>query len=300
MSSIKVLITGGSGLLGQFLNIEFSKHFDILSIYNSEPGNTVLFNRAKVDITNFNEMESVFQTFSPSIVFHTAAVSNPKYADQMPPQNVFNINVNATKNIAELCDLYKAKMFYTSTDLVYAGYRGSMLTESAKLIPISLYAETKLMGEVKIKETFDNYVILRTALLYGLAHPPRINFFHQMVDKLKVGEEVFLFDDQYRTPLSFKEAARIAVKLIDTDIKEEIINYAGATRLSRFELGEQVCEYLNLDKALLIPIKMDDKPDYHPVVDVSLDTNKLRALGIKQLSLYESFEEIFSANKELT
>jgi dTDP-4-dehydrorhamnose reductase len=35
-----------------------------------------------------------------------------------------------------------ATLIYTSTDVVYAGYRGSMLKEDAKLIPISLYAET--------------------------------------------------------------------------------------------------------------------------------------------------------------
>ncbi len=42
-----------------------------------------------------------------------------------------------------------------------------MLKESAKLIPVSLYAETKLMGEMKVMETLENYLILRTALLYG-------------------------------------------------------------------------------------------------------------------------------------
>lgn len=58
-------------------------------------------------------------------------------------------------------------MIYISTDLVYAGYRGSFLKEDAKLIPASLYAETKLVGEMKVKESTDNYLILRTALLYG-------------------------------------------------------------------------------------------------------------------------------------
>ncbi|MCK7523235.1 MAG: sugar nucleotide-binding protein [Ignavibacteriales bacterium] len=53
--------------------------------------------------------------------------------------------------MAELCEKFNSKLIYTSTDLVYAGYRGSMLKEDAKLIPVSLYAETKLMGEIKIQ-----------------------------------------------------------------------------------------------------------------------------------------------------
>jgi dTDP-4-dehydrorhamnose reductase len=52
-----------------------------------------------------------------------------------------------------------------------------MLNEESKLIPVSLYAETKLMGEIKIKETFDNYLILRIALLYGFGLGKKKNHF---------------------------------------------------------------------------------------------------------------------------
>lgn len=100
--------------------------------------------------------------------------------------------MGATENIAQLCDKFRSKLIYTSTDLVYAGYRGSMLKEDAKLNPVSLYAETKLMGEIKIQETFDNYLILRTALLFGLGLNHSKNHFHQMFMDLKQGKRVKL------------------------------------------------------------------------------------------------------------
>ena len=96
---------------------------------------------------------------------HTAAISNPILPKNISTKDVYDLNVTATKNIAQICDKYKSKLVYTSTDLVYAGYRGSMLKEDAKLMPISLYAETKLMGEIKIQETFNNYIILRMAFI---------------------------------------------------------------------------------------------------------------------------------------
>ena len=71
-----------------------------------------------------------------------------------------------------------------------------MLKEDAKLIPVSLYAETKLMGEIKIQETFENYLILRTALLFGLGMNHSKNHFHQMFMDLKQGKQVKLFTDQ--------------------------------------------------------------------------------------------------------
>jgi dTDP-4-dehydrorhamnose reductase len=294
MPPLKILITGGSGLIGQYLNIEFSKHFDILTLNNSVVGNVSSFNNRSVNITDFRKLKIIFEEFRPDVVFHTAGISNVQIADTLTPSEVFNINVKSTENIAQLCDKFNSKLFYTSTDLVYAGYRGSMLREESKLIPLSLYAETKLMGEIKIQETLGNFVILRTALLFGYGLPPRTNFFQQMVIDLKGGKVVNLFTDQFRTPLSLAEAASFSVELIKRNISGEIINFGGAERISRYELGEMVCELLKIDKQLLNPITMNQIPGVPIVTDVSMDTSKLRSFGIKQLSLQNSINNVLS------
>ena len=232
---MKILITGGSGLLGQYLNIELSKNNDILTLYNQNTGNCVDFKSIKVDIANSSELEKIFGEFLPNVVVHAASVSSPQGAAKLKPQIVYDINVNSTKKIAELCYKHRAKLIYTSTDLVYAGYRGSMLKEDAKIIPISLYAETKLMGEVKIQETFDNYLILRMALMYGFGLNHSRNHFHQMYENLKNQKKVKLFYDQFRTPIALKEAAKIIYSLCEKKIKGEVINTGGKERVSRVE-----------------------------------------------------------------
>ncbi len=289
---MKILITGGSGLLGQYLNLELSKSNEILSIYNSNIGNCKEYNSARVDVNNYQELEKVFERFKPHSVIHTAAVSSPGLAQKLPPKEVYQTNVFATQKIAELCEKFKSKLIYISTDLVYAGYRGSMLKEESKLIPISIYAETKLMGEVKIQETFDNYIILRQALLIGLGMNGRKNHFHQMYADLKAGKKVKLFVDQYRTPLSLLDARRMIAEICRLDIKNEIINSGGLDRVSRFETGEILCKVANLDKSLLEKISMDDFGDYPQVADVSMNTDKLQSYGIKTHELDESIEEI--------
>jgi len=289
---MKILITGGSGSLGQYLNIQLSKQHNIFTIYNSNAGNCREFNSGKVNILIYDELKSVFETQKPDVVIHTAAITSTIPNKNISSKLFYDLNVNATARIAELCDLYKAKLIYTSTDLVYAGYRGSMLTESAKLIPVSLYAETKLMGEVKIQQTFDNYIILRTALLFGMGLNHSQNHFHKMLNDLKDKKEVKLFTDQYRTPLSLKEAARIISELINNDIKSEIINFGGPERVSRYELGERLCALFNLDKNLLVNITMDDVPTLPKVEDVSMNTDKLKSFGIKQNSLDKMILEV--------
>ncbi|MFO7524363.1 MAG: NAD(P)-dependent oxidoreductase [Ignavibacteriaceae bacterium] len=285
---MRIFITGGSGLLGQYLNIELSQKHQIITQYNSNTGNCSKFDNVKLDLTSSGSLESVFIKFKPETVIHTAAISHPASAENLSSKKVYEINVTATQLIANLCKKYNAKMIYTSTDLVYAGYRGSFLNEDAKLIPVSLYAETKLMGEVKIQQTFDNYIILRTALLYGFGLNHSMCHFQYMYENLKEGKEVKLFVDQFRSPLSVIDAVSMINQLLEKDIKTEVINFGGIERVSRYELGEKLCKAAGFDKQLLLNINMDQVPGLIRVKDVSMNVERLLSYGIKAENIENS------------
>ncbi|MEW6193918.1 MAG: NAD(P)-dependent oxidoreductase [Bacteroidota bacterium] len=291
---MKIFITGGSGMLGQFLNIELGKHHDILTHFYNNPGNCRQFNHVQFPITDYKKLEEVFVNFNPEVVIHTAALSNNEKADQQAADVVYDVNVNATLQIAQLCGKYNAKLIYTSTDSVYAGYRDSYLKEDAKLIPVSLYAETKLMGEVKIKETFDNYLILRVALLVGLCLNHSINNFHKMYYKLKVGKTVNLYTDQFRSPFALHDAARLIRELAEKNISGETINFGGSERFSRYGIGEILCEEAGFDKNLLIKTTMEEAGLRYKVADVSLNIDKLKSFGVEPKSLREATREIIN------
>lgn len=289
---MKILITGGSGLLRQYLNIHLSKNHSVLSVFNMHLGNCKDYNSIKADINDRKELNNIFKSFNPDAIVHSAAVSSLQLALQINPKLVYDTNVNSTRYIAELCLQYEARLVYTSTDLVCAGYRGSRLNEDAKLIPVSLYAETKLMGEVKIRETFDNFLILRIALLYGLGLNNSYNHFHQMYLNLLKGIPVKLFTDQYRTPIELNITAEIINHLLEQDIKNEVINLGGRERVSRYQLGEILCDTAGFNKNLLQKITMDEFPDLPKVEDVSMDTTKLQSYGIKQDSIEKSIARL--------
>src|SRR3989339_1692161 len=291
---MKIFITGGSGLLGQYLNLELNRKHDILTQYQTNIGNCKDFNSVQVSITDQTKLTEIFNSFKPDVVVHTAAVSNPEKADKLSADVVYNINVNATKNLAELCAKNNSKLIYLSTDLVYAGYRGSMLKEDAKLIPLSLYAETKLMGEKKIQETFGNYLILREALLIGFGLNHTRNNFHLMFDNLSNSKEVILFTDQFRTPLSLIDSARMIGELIEKNISGEVLNLGRSERLSRYELGEMVCELGGFNKNLLVKRTMEETDLVYKVADVSLSTEKLNSYGVYLKNIKDSIQEILS------
>jgi len=288
----KVLITGGSGLLGQYLNLIISGKFNLHTTYKSNPGNCKDFLSSRIDILNEDELKKLFENFKPDIVIHTAAITNPIPTINQTAKDYFETNVSATKHIAQLRERYNSKLIYISTDLVYAGYRGSFLKEDAKLIPASLYAETKLVGEMKVKESTSNYLILRAALLYGLGLNHSRCHFQTMYEDLKNGKPVKLFTDQFRTPISLLDTSKIIMELTVMDLKGETINLGGSERVSRYELGEILCSLAGFDKNLLQKITMDEIPNFPKVEDVSLNTEKLQLLGLKPRNIEENIRKI--------
>lgn len=293
---MKILITGGAGFLGQYLNFELSNKHEIYTLYFNEPRNCTKFNSTQVDICDDEKLLSIFKSFKPDVVIHTASISTPQKAAEHSPKIVYATNVKATERIAQHCEKHNSKLIYTSTDLVYAGYRGSNLTEDAKLVPISLYAETKLMGEEKIKSTFNNYIILRTALMHGFGLGGTTSFFHQMFNKLKAGVKVKVFHDQYRSPLSVIEASQIINFLCESNAAGTVINFGGPERLSRFELAEMTCKAAGLNESLLEKISMYDIPDLPHVADVSMNVEKLKLLGYPFKSVEDSLQEILRSH----
>ncbi len=289
---MKILITGGSGLLGQYLNMILSKDYEILTLYNSNVGNCNKFKSAKTDITDFANLNNIFDSFNPDIAIHTAGFTRPETCTEENKTDVYNTNVTATRVISQLCDKHNAKLIFTSTDLVYDGTGSGMLKETDCVNPVSIYAETKLNAEGEIEKAFGNYIILRTSLMIGFGLNHSRNNFHEMYKALKEGRKSRLFIDQYRTPISLINASEIISEFVKSEIKGELLNFGGMERVSRVELGELLCETAGFDKNLIEKIKMSDIQGFPAVPDVSLNTDKLRSFGIKQKSLAESVREI--------
>jgi len=290
--NMKIMITGGSGLIGQYLNIELSKKHDIITLFNKHEGNCKEFNFSKADITDHRRVSEIFKSFGPKLVVHTAGVSSPAMADKLLPERVEDINVNATRHLAELCNQYKTKMIYLSTDLIYGSDTGSFHKEDADVEPISLYAKSKLEGEKVIRKTYFNYLILRQAIVYGYGLNDSTNFFDESIEKLKEGKPVNLFTDQHRTPVEIEDTARIIAELCESDVKGEIINLGGKERLNRYELFEIAAEEFGLNKDLLKKTTMDDEELKYKASDVSMNTDKLRDLGITPKDTRQAMKEL--------
>ena len=122
----KIVVVGGNGYLGGFLVKalqEICANVFVLSI-NCEQSE----NQFKVDITNFDETQKVFQKIQPDIVYHLAA-SISRNRDFSIYNNMAAVNVQGTLNVLRALENIDTHFIFTSTSEIY-GNNTSPLNEN--------------------------------------------------------------------------------------------------------------------------------------------------------------------------
>ena len=173
---MKVLVTGGSGYLGSILSRKLlAKGYSVRILDN------FLFGKDSInDIKNNQNLEIVegdirdLSIVSKSIknvdtVIHLASIVGTQ-SSELDPNTSIEINLMATRNIAELCKLYKIKQFvFASTCSVYGAQPDQLISENSEVNPLDSYGQSKFQSERAILQAYDYPTILRLGTLFGVA-----------------------------------------------------------------------------------------------------------------------------------
>ena len=266
---MKVLIVGGSGLLG-------SKLYDILKennydVYASFLNNTIsVKNSFRMDIVREEEVSRVIKKIDPDFVVHSAAFINVDECEKNK-ERAHNINVVGTENVANATEKIGSKLVYISTDYVFDGNKG-FYKEIDKVNPINYYGLTKLKGEDVVKNICKDFVIARTSVIYGSS---KVNFALWIIDQLEKGNQINVVVDQFVTPTLNIDLGEQLVSLIDNDSRG-IFHAAGGERISRYDFAMVLADIFNLDKELINSVSMDSFDWYAKrPLDSSLDVAKI-------------------------
>jgi dTDP-4-dehydrorhamnose reductase len=125
----------------------------------------------------------------------------------------YRINALGPKNIAMAAGTLGVKLIHISTDYVFDGKADVPYTEEAATNPISVYGKTKQAGDEFVQEFCNKFFILRTAWVYGEGK----NFVKTMLRLAENNNKIRVVSDQYGTPTSALELARVIVFLMETD-----------------------------------------------------------------------------------
>jgi dTDP-4-dehydrorhamnose reductase len=204
---MNVLVFGKDGQLGK----AFKSLFDALPLTKD----VVIRYVARVDCDLSNELvlNKLLEQFAPDLIVNAAAYTA---VDKAETERALAYAVNA--RAPELMAIYAAKMGATllhySTDYVFDGCKKEPYSESDVCAPLGAYGESKLAGEVAIKNAFKNsrfgqYAILRTSWVYGEG----VNFIRTILRLAKERDQLRVIHDQYGVPTNALWLARVGLDL---------------------------------------------------------------------------------------
>jgi len=254
---MRILITGSNGLLGQKivkLCLERGLNFIATSKGENRNPDCPSINYLSLDISIFSEINNVFQFYYPTHVTHTAAITNVDYCEDHI-EECQDVNIQATKLLANACVQYKAHFQFLSTDFVFDGVKGNY-SENDEVNPLSVYAKSKVDGENLLIQGEDlNWSIVRTIIVYGEGHNlSRSNIVLWAKDALKSGNELTIVDDQFRAPTWADDLAWGCLEIILRN-KVGIFHISGPETMSVIDLVYRVADFYKLPKDQVKPIK---------------------------------------------
>lgn len=285
----KVLIIGSNGFLGSnFFTLDNRKeiinqnlHFIASSLHNSILDKTIPF--YQIDITNKKDTIKKISNICPNFVILTAAMTNVDQCE-INKELATKINVNGPENVIKACKKINSKLVFISTDFVFDGEKeGGYYNETDQPKPLSYYAMTKLKAELAIINSGIEYLICRTAVLYGW-NERKLNFITWILNNLKQNKEISIVKSQINSPTFVKNLVQIILKLIEKNANG-IFHTAGNCALSRYNMALSCAENFNYTKNLIIPIKSLNQKALRPK-NVSLDISKLKKFIGSELKIY--------------
>jgi dTDP-4-dehydrorhamnose reductase len=252
--TLRVLITGASGLYGSKLSQIISKDCEVYSAYNKDPpicGTPIQF-----DISNKNQVEHAFKKVNPDVVVHAATLTNVDECETNK-KLAWKTNVEGTRNTAEAAKAYSVFLFYMSTDYVFNGEKGNY-TETDTPNPINYYGLTKLKAEELVKELLAESCIARPSVIYGAAPATgKINFALWLINRLRRKEPAKVVVDQWNSPTLNTNLAEMTCEIIQRRITG-VYHLSGATRISRYDFAKSIALTFSLDSDLIIPSESSD------------------------------------------
>lgn len=237
----KIMVTGCNGQLGRQIQKE----------YENDEAMLICTDIDDLDISDHARVMEFVRDLQPDVIMNCAAYTAVDACEQAWDL-AYRINAIGPRNLAIAARAVGAKLMHISTDYVFEGNASQPYTEFDAVHPVSAYGKTKLEGERFVQQFADRYFILRTAWLYGDGK----NFARTMLALSEHHDEVRVVDDQYGSPTSTVELAKVMhlLELTDNyglfhatcegscswaDFAEEVFRLAGKpTRVTRVTTEE--------------------------------------------------------------
>ncbi|MBI5247342.1 MAG: SDR family oxidoreductase [Elusimicrobia bacterium] len=292
----KILITGGTGLLGKGMEETAPAGWRILGVHQRDYA--VEDAKAKhivLDIREKRAVDRLFEKHRFDAVVHAAGIASVDFVEKNYAESLES-NLVGTLNVCSAARRAGVHLIYVSTNAVFDGthppYKETSLTK-----PVNKYGQIKVECERLVTETLPDSAIMRPILMYGWNHPvTRPNPATWIHDKLMRGETVELVDDVTENPL-YNISCGEALWAMTRKKVRGVFHVAGKDAMNRWKFGLALAKTFGFDARL---IKRVDSSRFPGIAkrpaNTTLSTARMeRELGVAPLSVADGLRAMKAA-----
>jgi len=302
LNEIRVVVTGGAGLIGSHLADRLSDDNDVIVADDLSKGTRdrvpdgVEF--VEADLTDPNDVARVV-TDDVDIVFHLAAYTDTNYEK---PRQLFEENSEMTYNLLERMDDVGVEHFaFTSSSTVYGEAPRPTPEDYAPLEPISIYGASKLTDEALLSTYTHSYGMTAWCFRFANIVGPRQrgNVIPDFIEKLLDDPETLEIlgnGRQEKSYLHVTECVDAICHVVEhADDESNTYNLGTRTTTSVNRIADIVADEMGLDPEYTYT--GGDRGWTGDVPKMRLSIEKLAALGWEP---YQSSDEaVRRATREL-
>jgi len=270
----RLLVTGGSGLVGGNVCFLASDGWEVLGTYRRNRPSLPGIQWHHMELTNPKSVREALSELRPDVVVHTAAMADID-ACEAQPDLAWKVNVLGTQNVSLAAASLGSRLVHLSTSNVFDGKRGNY-TESDQTNPINRYAETKIAAEAEAL-SFPGNVIIRTSIVLGFPKTDGRSFLRKTVDSLRRGDRISLPVEEIRSPIDVWTLSRAILELAQGSY-EGILHIAGTEFISRHRMGVKIAAKLGIAESRVVPVRKPPPGRAPRPMNVTLNTAKARSI----------------------
>lgn len=277
--ALRWLIVGANGMLGQ----------DLVAVATAAGQRVHGIDLPDLDITDNAAVERVFQSgkrlfgdpatnsVAPyDIVVNCAAWTAVDDAEDHEDR-AFAVNAVGPANLARACAASGARLVQISTDYVFSGTADQPYRTDSPIAPLSAYGRTKAAGEWAVAANTSDYLLIRTAWLYGAGGP---NFPKTMARLAAQRPQLRVVVDQIGPPTWTRDLAELIVRLVLAEAPTGTYHGTAAGATSWADFAAQVVAAVGAT-AQVVPISSTEFAAKAPRPAYSvLDHADLAAIGV--------------------
>lgn len=235
---MRILILGHKGMLGSDLMLRLAQAHEVT-------GRDV----DAFDIASEGDCRRVVQECEPRVLINAAAYTNVDGCET-DREACFRVNAAGVRNVALACRGRGITLVHFSTDYIFDGRKGSPYAEEDPPAPLNVYGASKLEGERCLRSLADDYLLIRTAWLYG-SHGK--NFVQTILRRAAEVERLEVVDDQVGSP-TYSRHLSAAVELLIAGPQRGVFHVTNSGSCSWYEFARTILAYAGRDDVIVTPI----------------------------------------------